>query len=196
MAGHARIVVYTWIRTPGAVVPEPARRQAPRTGPPLRGRDQTASRRVGPGLVGWRVIGANNRELGRAAGPAWKVDEAYQAVHEAQLAFDRTTTHLGADAVGTWSWHISLGSEVVAVSSRGYRRQRECVYSADQFREQFPSAKVFASQVLEPRPTRHGLLILPPITVPARPITVSARPITIRARPNPDIDRPIPEVTP
>ena len=162
MAGQARIVLYSWVRAVGTRHHElAADRLSALTSQPPRGRGWAESRKIGAGLVGWRVLGANNRELGRSVGPFWRTDEAYQAVHEAQTVLDRTATRFWADDLGEWCWNISLDDEQLAVSSRGYRRQRECVYSIEQFREHFPTARVVLSHVLRPASKDSGSLLLP-----------------------------------
>jgi hypothetical protein len=170
MAGQTRIVLYSWVRAVGArhheLGPD---RLSTLTAQPSRGRDWAESRKIGAGLVGWRVLGANNRELGRSAGPFWRVDQAYQAVHEAQAVLERTVTRFWADDLGEWFWNISLDGEQLAVSSRGYRRQRECNYSIEQFREHFPTARVVASHVLRPPSTSCGSLVLPSVLVASPP---------------------------
>jgi len=162
MAERARIVLYNWVRAVGTrhhdVTPD---RLLTITAQPSRGRDRPESKEMGAGLVGWRVLGANNRELGRSAEPFWRADEAYQAVHEAQAVLERTVTRFWADDLGEWFWNISLDGEPLVVSSRGYRRQRECIYSIEQFREHFPTAKVVASHVLRPASPNRGSLVLP-----------------------------------
>jgi len=168
MAGRARIVLYNWVRAVGTrhhdVGPDEL---LTLTALPSRGRDR-AELRKGAGLVGWRVLGANNRELGRSAGPFGRADEAYQAVHEAQTVLERTVTRFWADDLGEWFWNISLDGDQLAVSSRGYRRQRECIYSIEQFREHFPTARVVAPQVLRPPSASCGSLVIPSDRVAAR----------------------------
>jgi hypothetical protein len=158
MAGQARIVLFAWVRTPSVTQHD---RTSTWTEPRSRARSQGPSRPLGSGLVGWRVIGANNRELGRGAQPSWRVDEAYQSVQAAQMALDRTVTRFSTDPIAGWSWHISLDGEEIAFSSRAYRRQRECVYSVEQFRERFPTAKLVASLALRSRSTSRGPMTLP-----------------------------------
>jgi hypothetical protein len=166
MAGQARIVLYSWGRAVGARHHEPAAdRLSTLTGPPPPARGWAESRKVGAGLVGWRVLGANNRELGRGAGPFWRTDEAYKAVHDAQMVIDAMVTRFWADDLGEWFWNISLDDERLAVSSRGYRRQRECIYSLEQFREHFPTARVVLSHVLRPASMNSGSLALPAVLV-------------------------------
>jgi hypothetical protein len=170
MAGQARIVLYSWVRAVGTRHHELAPdRLSTLTAQPPGGRGWAESRKIGAGLVGWRVLGANNRELGRGAVPFWGVDEAYQAVHEAQTVVERTVTRFWADELGGWFWNISLDGEQLAVSSRGYRRQRECIYSMEQFREHFPNARVAASHSLRPPSTSCGSLALPSVLVTLPP---------------------------
>jgi hypothetical protein len=177
MAGQARIVLYSWVRAVGARHQQPASdRLSVLTSESAQGRDWAESRKIGAGLVGWRVLGANNRELGRSAGPFWQVEEAYQAAHEAQAVLKGTVTRFWADDLGAWFWNIDLDGEELAVSGRGYRRQRECIYSIELFREHFPTAKVVASHVLRPASTNRGSLVLPSDLVAPRPgSTVAGR---------------------
>ena len=170
MAGQARIVLYSWVRAVGARHQEPAPdRLSVLTSESAQGRDWAESRKIGAGLVGWRVLGANNRELGRSAGPFWQVEEAYQAAHEAQAVLKGTVTRFWADDLGAWFWNIDLDGEELAVSGRGYRRQRECIYSIEQFREHFPTARVVQSHVLRPAPKSRGSLIFPFVLVASPP---------------------------
>jgi hypothetical protein len=127
--------------------------------------------------VGWPVIAASNRATGRDAVPAPGVDEAHRAVHEAQLAFDRTMTLFCADAVGSWSWHMLLGSEQVEVSSRASPRQRECLHGVERFRRRFPTAKVATSYRLWPAKKIRGPLNFPSISVtgPPEPVVTGPR---------------------
>lgn len=170
MAGQARIVLFTWVRSLGALRGESRSVQLSTSTalPPLE-KGQIVSPRPRSGLVGWRVIAANNREMGRGASPASGVVESYQAIYEIQLAFDRTESRFCADGTGSWAWQIVLGSEQVVVSSRAYPRQRECVYSLDQFREQFPTATVLMSHDLRPRSMIRGPLIVPSISAAGLP---------------------------
>jgi hypothetical protein len=170
MAGRARIVLFTWVRFIGAVnqgMPLDMRSMPP--GSPVPGRDPDPSGSADDRMVGWRVIGANNRELGRGARPYWLVQEAYQAIHEAQVAIDRMTTRFWTNDAGQWFWNVSLDDEQIATSSRGYTRQRECVFSAAQFRRLLPGAKTAAPHIAAPRATVGGQVILPSIVVAPRP---------------------------
>jgi hypothetical protein len=145
MAAQARILLFSWVWTQEAVqqdvLPHGASRWSRR---PPRGRTEVAVRPADKGLVGWRLVGANNRELGRSASPAGNVQEAYQAVHVAKATFGEQASGVLPHAGGSWSWHLSLDGDRVAVSSRSYLRQRECGYSLEHFRAVFPTAEVVA----------------------------------------------------
>jgi hypothetical protein len=175
MAGQARIVLYSWVRAVGARHQEPAAdRLSVLTSESAQGRAWAESKKIGTGLVGWRVLGANNRELGRSAGPFWQVEEAYQAAHEAQAVLKGTVTRFWADDLGAWFWNIDLDGEELAVSGRGYRRQRECIYSIEQFREHFPTARAVAAEALRPPLTSLESPVLPSVLGAAHPASTQA----------------------
>ena len=136
----------------------------------------------GAGLVGWRALGANNRELGRAASPSKSIEEACATVRATQFAFVHTTTRIVRDAGVGWAWRIRLDGECVVASSRAYQRQRECGYSLEQFCELFPSAEVLAPPNQLLRTVGHDPITLPDqITLPNQrtvpdQVTLPARP--------------------
>lgn len=83
----------------------------------------------------WRLLGGNNRELGRA--PAVHAGEAeclagVEALRErladAALGMVADADHL------SWRWRLTHDGQVLAVSGRSYQRHRECHYSAALFR--------------------------------------------------------------
>lgn len=96
----------------------------------------------GRGGVGWRLLGANNRELGRAALAYPDAESALAAVQDVRLLAVESGAHIVHDpTTGFWAWHL-LGAEdvVVATSGRGFRHERECRYNLEQFRDIAPSA--------------------------------------------------------
>jgi len=93
---------------------------------------------------GWRLLAANNRELGRSPVAYADVTECEQAAARMVTGFDGLTTNVSADSVrGLWRWRLDGDSGAVAVSSRLYLRQRECVYSLRQFVQAAPTAAIF-----------------------------------------------------
>lgn len=95
-------------------------------------------------MVGWRTLGANNRELGRAASAASGIEQSCESVRLLQGSFAQTTSRIVREAGVGWVWRILLDDELVVVSSRSYQRQRECGYSLEQFSAVFPTAEVLA----------------------------------------------------
>ena len=80
--------------------------------------------------IGWRLLGANNRELGRSALASPDAESALSG--DAHIVHDPRTGH--------WAWHLDDDGEVVATSGRGFRHERECRYNLEQFREAAPTA--------------------------------------------------------
>ena len=186
MVSPARIVLFSWSYRLTTTTQELA-------GSPQRQRILT--RRTpfsrGDGLVGWRALGANNRELGRAAAPSNNIEEARAMVRATQLAFTRVATRVMRDAGVGWAWRILLDDEWVVASSRRYQRQRECGYSLEQFCELFPTAEVLAPPNQLLRTLGHDPITLPgQVILPATPdqiavpyqVTLPA-PITLPAGP-------------
>lgn len=86
--------------------------------------------------VGWLLVSANNRPLGRSPHPF----PTYLAGKEAVIRLQNDHRRLAASPVAThatarWTWRVRLDDEVVAVSSRAYLRMRECQYNLDRFLE-------------------------------------------------------------
>lgn len=94
------------------------------------------------GGVGWRLLGPNNKELGRAAIVYADAEAALAAVEDVR----RLARHLGAHIIhqstaSHWVWQLQDDTgRVVATSGRGFRHERECRYNLDQFREAAPTA--------------------------------------------------------
>lgn len=107
----------------------------------LLSRRSTSERR----LV-WRLLGANNRELGRSGEVFDHVAECEGAIRllkrsspndlDARISFDAGTRG--------WRWRLTLEARVVAESSRTFSRQRECKYSLEQFMSKLTGAVVTA----------------------------------------------------
>lgn len=165
MAAQARISLFPWAVNRVAILrSSPPPMPAMWSNLPSGGRYEPALPKERGGLVGWRMIGGNNREVGRCPHPSESAAEAYRVVHAAQLAVRQQEARMLCDAVAGWFWHISLDGEWLAVSSRGYQRQRECVFSLEQFLEFFPTARVVMPPAPRSRATRSGSLTV--LTVP------------------------------
>jgi hypothetical protein len=94
------------------------------------------------GGVGWRLLGPNNRELGRAALAYPDAEAALAAVDAVRRLAPAGVAHIVHESTATpWVWHLQDDSGlVVATSGRGFRHERECRYNLDQFREAAPTA--------------------------------------------------------
>ncbi|MFB7290397.1 hypothetical protein [Actinacidiphila glaucinigra] len=125
-------------------------------GPDRRGRDERGDRHDRPAAaaaaVGWRLVGANNRELGRSA-------VTYASLVECQAAVLLLREHIGqiraqlsmADAGGTWTWRVELAGRDVAVSGRTYHRLRECQQNLGRFLAAVPVAELTEGTAQRPR---------------------------------------------
>lgn len=100
--------------------------------------------RPSEGGVGWRLLGANNRELGRAVAAHPDVEAAVAALAGVRAAAAEGVSSIRYDPVtGLWRWLLLAGaSDVVAASGRGFRNEGACRYNLDQFRAHAPSATV------------------------------------------------------
>jgi hypothetical protein len=102
------------------------------------------------GGVGWRLLGANNRELGRSALAYPDAEDALEAVATVRLLATVGAAHIvHAPTMTPWVWQLENEEGViVATAGRGFRHERECRYNLEQFREAAPSAP--ASDVTVP----------------------------------------------
>ena len=151
--------------TPSAADPDepgPSSGRLPRTRRPetttdTTGRPEDPDRSDQPRIrVGWRLIGANNRELGRS--PA-----AYASLRECRAAVGRLKEGVEQLRVGfqisgttmTWTWRLELDGQEVATSGRPYQRQREAHHNVALFVAAVPLAEV--NEVMPNRPRLRGL---------------------------------------
>jgi hypothetical protein len=98
----------------------------------------------------WRLLGGNNRELGRSARQFDEVDQCEQALRLLKcdfpmgllpdIALDPTTRR--------WSWRLLQGDHPMARSSRPFVRQHECWRNLEQFIDRFKDT----SLPISPRP--------------------------------------------
>jgi hypothetical protein len=93
------------------------------------------------GGVGWRLLGPNNRELGRGAVSYLDAQSAHTAIERIRDVALAGEVHIVHDPhSGLWAWHLDDGGLRVATSGRGFRHERECRYNLEQFREAAPTA--------------------------------------------------------
>ncbi|MGW1884825.1 hypothetical protein [Streptomyces sp. NPDC001970] len=107
--------------------------------------------------VGWRLVGANNRELGRGAEAFGSLAECQAAVGELRekVAGARLLMSM-SDAASNWTWRVEIEGRVFAVAGRPYLRQRECQFNLNQFLAAVPVAQLAEGMPNLPR-QRGGL---------------------------------------
>lgn len=83
----------------------------------------------------WRLLGANNRELGRGPQDFPDEESCRQAVEWLRANIERAATVVCREQpVPMWGWRLVVDEVTVAASARVYRRQRECLYNLALFR--------------------------------------------------------------
>jgi hypothetical protein len=88
----------------------------------------------GTARYGWRLIGANNRELGRGLATFSGLREARLAAGAVRQRSAELREQMDNDPDnGSWGWRASLDGAVAAMSGRRYQRMRECSYNFQQF---------------------------------------------------------------
>lgn len=82
----------------------------------------------------WRLIGANNRPIGRSAVGYADLASCMAVVQLISTLDLAGCLKLLVDVdTGLWNWRLHLGDQALALSARSYQRKRECVYSAESF---------------------------------------------------------------
>lgn len=95
----------------------------------------------GHGGVGWRLLGPNNRELGRSAIAYDDAEAALAAVDRVRRVAVEGSAHIVHDVERSqWAWHLEDSGAPVAGSGRGFRHEREARHNLDQFRREAPTA--------------------------------------------------------
>jgi hypothetical protein len=100
------------------------------------------------GAVGWRLLGSNNRELGRSGDSYEDAEAALEAIRRLRgVALTAEAHLLHEQGSGLWVWHLEADDVPLANSGRGFRHERECRYNLEQFRNAAPSAPASHSGV-------------------------------------------------
>jgi uncharacterized protein YegP (UPF0339 family) len=83
----------------------------------------------------WRLTSGNHRELGRSSRVFADLTTVTAAAALVSRQVDSAELEIvTVSSTGTWWWRLRLDGELVATSSRGYARHRECAYNASTFR--------------------------------------------------------------
>ncbi|MGW2559876.1 hypothetical protein ACWCXB_11630 [Streptomyces sp. NPDC001514] len=120
--------------------------------------------------VGWRLVGANNRELGRSVEAFGSLAACQAAVGELRekVAGARVLMSM-SDAAHSWTWRVEIEGRACAVAGRPYLRHRECQFNLGQFLAAVPVAQL--PEGMPNRPRLRGV----PLRGPARPRAGSTR---------------------
>ncbi|MEY9888238.1 hypothetical protein ABIA31_001878 [Catenulispora sp. MAP5-51] len=101
---------------------------------------------AGPGwaaLPAWRLVGGNNRVLGRAPEGFVDFETGYAAVLFLRERIADALPVLGVAAeTGGRTWRLEIDNVVVARSARTYLRGRENLYNLAHFLESVPLAEL------------------------------------------------------
>jgi hypothetical protein len=104
----------------------------------------------------WRLVGANNLELGRSARTYANVASCRQAIVDLVVHIDKAKSHLAINTdTGLWTWRLDIGDQWIAVAGRSYQRRRECLYNVTRFVAAAPTAE-FAGDLLGRSGPREG----------------------------------------
>lgn len=89
----------------------------------------------------WRLLGGNNRELGRSSRPYGSVAECAAAIDRLRTSPAGLVASLAADPrSGHWYWETALDGQSVAVAPRAFRWRRDCEHNFAQFATSLPVA--------------------------------------------------------
>ena len=92
--------------------------------------------------VSWRLLGGNNRQLGRSAQVFSGLEACHLCALDVQQRVGSAVPELRSEATGRWIWQLRLDGEPVAIAGRAYLRLRECQYNLAQFIAFAPAAGV------------------------------------------------------
>jgi hypothetical protein len=97
----------------------------------------------------WRLLGANNRELGRGGTVHRTAQECREAIIAGQAKAPESRP-VEVFVTGGWTWQCEIEGEPFAVAGRSYQRQRECRYSSAQFLRALDSTVAPSPQEIPP----------------------------------------------
>jgi hypothetical protein len=97
------------------------------------GPDPIATPRTGMWCA-WRLLSANNRELGRSYATFPNPSECAEAVALLRTRLgDAEAAIVAGLRTGLWHWEVNIGGTPIAISPRSFTRQRECDHNLGQF---------------------------------------------------------------
>jgi hypothetical protein len=111
---------------------------------------------------GWRLLGANNRELGRGSNAAKSIDHcAYEASALSDQCASIEYLHRRDQGNDGWTWNGTVNRGEIVHSSRSFRRERESRYNVDAFAEALATAEVRVPDDISRLPQVSSSLFVP-----------------------------------
>jgi hypothetical protein len=95
-----------------------------------------------PNPTVWRLVGANNRELGRSAQSYVDARACRAGVTLLQRQLPQLTPVVWSDGRGRWLWRLDVDKRPTAMAARSYLRQREAHYNLELFLASVPVARL------------------------------------------------------
>ena len=92
--------------------------------------------------VRWRLLSANNRDMGRGAGLFNYDEECRLAVKQLQADAAELAARTRRVGPSKWEWEIVLRDAAVATAGRSFDRQIRCEQSWSQFLAHFATAPI------------------------------------------------------
>jgi hypothetical protein len=90
----------------------------------------------------WRLVGGNNRDLGRGTTDFPDEESCLVGIKEVVKNLEHLVPGLVRATGNRWSWRLSLAAEVVVVSGHSFDRRRRCEDGWVRFVELMPTAEV------------------------------------------------------
>ena len=92
--------------------------------------------------IRWRLLGGNNRELGRGTGEFADRESCVLGIKHLKNVIDDLEVSLQRNDAGSWGWLLCLGGVPVAASGHRYDRQIRCKQGVVQFIAAFRACEV------------------------------------------------------
>lgn len=92
--------------------------------------------------IQWRLLGGNNRELGRGTGQFIDQEGCVLGIKHLQNVIADLEVSLRRDEAGAWGWLLCLGGVSVAASGFRYDRQIRCRQGQLQFVEALENCEI------------------------------------------------------
>jgi uncharacterized protein YegP (UPF0339 family) len=92
--------------------------------------------------IRWRLLAANNRELGRGYSAHVSVEACVAAIAEMVAVLDDLVARVRRRNGDSWQWTLDCGNESIVVGSQAYDRQIRSEQAATRFRMQASAAPI------------------------------------------------------